>query len=69
MTYQDCAFKGGAQIYGDDTNGRASFNTGGLLIFGSHMSFSGTTGWAGGTPPPAPDAATTTVCASAPTPG
>jgi hypothetical protein len=69
MTYEDCAFKGGGQIYGDDTNGRASFKAGGLLVFGSYMSFSGTTGWAGTTPPPAPDAAATIVCASVPTPG
>ncbi len=69
MTYEDCAFKGGGQIYGDDTNGRASFNTGGLIVFGSYMSFSGTTGWTGSTPPPAPKAATTTVCESEPTPG
>jgi hypothetical protein len=67
MTYEDCAFKGG-QNYGDGTNGRASFEAGGLLVFGSSMSFSGTTGWVGTTPPPAPDAATTTVCASVPTP-
>jgi hypothetical protein len=69
MTYEDCAFKGGGQIYGDDTNGRASFNTGGLIVFGSYTSFSRTTGWTGGTPPPAPKAATTTVCESVPTPG
>lgn len=69
MTYEDCAFKGGGQIYGDDSNGRASFKAGGLLVFGSYMAFSGTTGWAGSTPPPAPDAAATTVCATVPTPG
>lgn len=68
MTYEDCSFKGGGQIYGDGTNGRASFEAGGLLVFGGYMSFSGTTGWVGTTPPPAPDAATTDVCASVPTP-
>jgi hypothetical protein len=68
MTYEDCAFKGGGQIYGDGTNGRAAFEAGGLLVFDSSMSFSGTTGWVGTTPPPAPDAEPATVCASVPTP-
>jgi hypothetical protein len=68
-TYEDCAFEGGGQIYGDGANGLAAFEAGGLVLFDStYMSFGGTTGWAGTTPPPAPDAAITTVCASVPTP-
>jgi hypothetical protein len=67
LTVDDCLFKGGGTIYGDDTNGRASFDTGGLLWFDDHSS-GGTSGWAG-SPPPAPAAATTTICATAPTPG
>jgi hypothetical protein len=50
------------------TNGRAAFEVGGLIVFGddiySTTSNRETTGWVGATPPPAPDAATTTVCAS-----
>jgi hypothetical protein len=68
MTYEDCAFKGGGLIYGDDTDGRASFDVGGVLVFGRYMSFSSTDGWVASTPPPAPDAAATTVCAAVPTP-
>jgi hypothetical protein len=64
LTVDDCLFKGGGQMYGNDTNGRASFDTGGLLWFGDHSS-GGTSGWAG-SPPPAPVAATTTICATAP---
>jgi hypothetical protein len=68
MTYENCYF-GAGHTYGDGTTGRAAFEAGGLMVYGnSIMSFSGTTGWVGTTPPPAPDAATTTVCASAPTP-
>ena len=54
------------------TNGRAAFEVGGLMVFGDSiyppMAFSDTTAWVGATPPPAPDAATTTVCASVPGP-
>jgi len=66
LSYGDCTFKGGGQIYGDDTNGRASFDSGGLLWFGDNAS-GGTSGWAG-SPPPAPAAATTSICAEVPTP-
>ena len=67
LTYDDCAFKGGGQMYGDGTNGRESFDYGGLLWFGDNMSFGGTSGWIG-SPPPAPAATTTSVCAGVPTP-
>ena len=50
------------------TNGLAAFEVGGLMVFGDSIwpptAFSDTTGWVGATPPPAPDAATTTMCAS-----
>jgi hypothetical protein len=63
-TNQNCYF-GAGQTYGDGTNGRAAFEAGGLMVYGSSiMSFSDTSGWVATTPPPAPDAATTTVCAS-----
>ena len=66
LTVDDCRFKGGGTIYGDDTNGWASFDTGGLLWFGDNSS-GGTTGWVG-SPPPAAAAATTSICAGVPTP-
>jgi hypothetical protein len=66
LTVDDCLFKGGGTIYGDDTNGWASFATGGLLWFGDNSS-GGTTGWAD-SPPPAAVAATTSICAAVPTP-
>jgi hypothetical protein len=65
LTVDDCRFKGGT-IYGDDTNGWASFEAGGLLWFGDNSS-GGTTGWAD-SPPPAAVAATTSICAAVPTP-
>jgi hypothetical protein len=49
------------------TNGLAAFEVGGLIVFGDSIwpgSYSVTSGWVGATPPPAPDAATTTMCAS-----
>jgi hypothetical protein len=50
------------------TNGLAAFEVGGLMVFGDSIwpptAFSDTTGWVGATPQPAPDAATTTMCAS-----
>jgi hypothetical protein len=68
MADKNCYF-GVGHIYGDGTNGRAAFEAGGLMVFGSSIgSFSLTTGWVGTTPPPAPGAATTTVCASVPIP-
>ena len=66
LTVDDCRFKGGGTIYGDDTNGNASFEFGGLLWFDDHSS-GGTTGWAG-SPPPAAVAASTSICAGVPTP-
>ena len=66
LTVDDCRFRGGGTIYGDDTNGWASFDTGGLLWFGDNSS-GGTTGWVG-SPPPAAAAATTSICAGVPTP-
>ena len=51
------------------TNGLAAFEVGGLMVFGDSIypgSYSDTTGWVGATPPPAPDAAISTMCASVP---
>jgi hypothetical protein len=67
LTYDDCTFKGGGEMYGDGTNGREPFDYGGLLWFGDNMSFGGTSGWTG-SPPPAPAATTTSVCERVPTP-
>jgi hypothetical protein len=67
LGYDDCTFTNGGPIYGDGTNGLESFDYGGLLWFGDNKLFGGTSGWTG-SPPPAPAATTTSVCAGVPTP-